>query len=273
MKTWQVGSGDGVTSRAPARSGDGFGVTANLCSYIHEQLYKQLDARVGHTPAGLTTPQPPIGWREQKYVIHHLNMTHEIRSMVNGVIHVTLYDCVLRSGILITDMDNPLDAWREGVGETREPDTDVVASGELATFPGNTPFKSKEFTKHWRVYRSKKLILHPGHTHIHKVRVRPRNNFMLSDEAVLGTGNNQFIPGITTCTMIVVHGGVCNDALDRTRVGYHAAAVDVISRAYCQFQLIEKSQRMDQHYRYVGNVGTAQIMPEDEPQPTEVKMA
>lgn len=260
LGTWTTGGG---SSSVAGSWGNGYGVNLDLLQYIKTQLTNQVDVRT-NAQGGVA---PPPGWKTTKFVVEKLVMKQELKNQTNSAVHLTLYDCVLRSGIDVNALDTPLNMWFNGMADQNESGVDATGGVGTINNVGLTPFRSKRFTKNWRVFSTKRLVLHPGHTHIHTTRVAPRNSWSLDMDFTGNTGGAdlvKMIPGVTTCTFAVVYGTICNDATATGNVGYGPAAVDSICRSYCEFRLIEKSGRVDQQFMLYPAITTAKVQPEDD---------
>lgn len=269
LPTWTTGGTDtAYTPNKEKRDGVGYGVTGGLLEFARNELQYQFQKQMGQ-PDGTF----PMGWQQMRYCVKELKMTWEFKNMTNSIMHMTIYECVLRPGQVPNNIETPFDAWKEGLDTTKGPAGWANQGGTILEQPFITPFKSRKFCKYYRVYKVTPLILHPGHTHKHFAIIRPRNTWGFEDEEATAGLTNNLVAGVSTAHFITLRGGVTNDVTDANQVGFHGGAVDVICRSTCRFAQLEKSTKLMNAFHRLGTVASAQIMPEDEPQPTVVKMA
>lgn len=246
----------------------GYGVNAGLLEYCRNELQTQFAKQMG-LPDGTF----PYGNTQMRFCVRELKMTWEFKNMTNSIMHMTIYECVLRGGQVPNNIETPFDAWKEGLDATKGAAGNANQGGTILEQPFITPFKSRKFCKYYRVFKVTPLILHPGHTHKHLAFVKPRNTWGFEDEEATPGLTNNLVAGVSTAHFVTLRGGVTNDVQDANQVGFHGGAVDVICRTTCKFSQLEKSTKLMNAFHRFGVVTNAQIMPEDEPAPTVVKMA
>lgn len=245
-------------------NGTGYGVITQLIDYVRNELRAQFNPVVGR---GSTTALP-YGATQTRFAIYNLTMTYEIKNTTNAVVHLQVYDAVLRPSNIVNNLELALDAWNEGSMEQLGPTGNYTQNSPLSNtmmVPTSTPFMSKKFCKFYRVFGVKSLVLHPGHTHQHTVTVRPRNTWTFEDEQrPAGTSNDWLIPGVSTCTFFALKGGVCHDRDDKSQVGFHQAAIEYVCRTKCSFGMIEKTTKLRNMFTRVGAVSNAVITTEED---------
>lgn len=276
--------------------GLGYGVNSYLIGYCQQQLIRRLQrSNFTYAMNGQTDTQLP-GWKTSKFVIRGLTISHTIKSTSVVPIVVTLYDCVLRpqpparavdasvNATTDTQWRDPLTLWSEGLRQVAFPDTltanqgtgfaitDVYGqnAGTRYASPGMKPFSSPMFCRSYRVFKTTRLILAPGQTHIHTVRIAPKNMFPMwpAPRAKATTPNtladNDHMFGVETFTMMVHHGTPVHSASSSGLIQYSASSCDTVTRARCEFQVFDKSMKEFHHFDMLSNTPITDAVTVDE---------
>lgn len=134
---------------------------------------------------------------------------------------VWFYDIMLRRDS--NDPLTPTDDFKEGVDQAGGSATDYL-------LPYITPFRSHRFCTKWVIKKVHKKLLAPGEEHIHNVNISVYRSVaqerLYTAGASIATGLVG-LGGLTHFTMIVSLGGLINDNVTLTNVGYSRQAVDV----------------------------------------------
>lgn len=267
LPSWACRQGltTGLATTFKDYNGLGGTVTGSLIAYMQEELRRNLPSTQWQY-AGTSGTQPK-GVRSAKFVIHNVTCVHELKSTSTVPIHVTLYELVLRpkawlatsTGDPNVTFQSPQLAWDSGVllkraGTDHE---DLLAASTPSRVPGEKPFDSPLFCRQYRVYKTTKLILSPGQTHIHKVTVRPRNMFPLypSPDTTAGAADYiDHIPGVETYTMLVLSGTpVHQDATAHlsNNLTMSAASIDCVTKCYVNFQAFDTASKNYHQFNYL----------------------
>lgn len=284
LNSWQIG-GTG-TQESTVKTGKGFGINMEILQYMQRQLSRQQPQMY---QANTAAPNPAQQTAEStlRFTVNGLYLTHEIKNVSNYTIKVDLYDVVARANQSNTQREDPLVAWNTGMKEEQEYGVSSIPGGSTAATTGNTgwistvgvtPFKSKRFCRAWRVIKVTRLMIKEGHTHIHKVNVKPRNMFTL-DPAQLNNFEN--FPGLTHATFAVVRGGITNESdtaaitanAGVAAVGYGAGGIDVVTKAAAYFSLYEKSRAIRNHFQLLPVLVAPRIMQDDSATAVAVSVA
>lgn len=277
--------------------GLGYGVNSYLIGYCQTQLIRRLQrSNFTYAMNGATDTQLP-GWKTSKFVIRNLTISHTIKSTTVVPIVVTLYDCVLRPQPPVRAVDagtnstaavpwrDPLQLWTEGIKQVGFPDnltanqgtgfpvTDYYGqnAGTRYSAPGMKPFTSPMFCRSYRVYKTTRLILAPGQTHIHTVKVAPKNMFPMwplprakaTTSATLDQNDHMY--GVETFTMMVHHGTpIHSQGVSPGSIQYSASSTDVVTRARCEFQVFDKSMKEFHHFDMLSNTPITDAITVDE---------
>lgn len=237
-----------------------------MLNYIGQDLLRDtLTPGSALTDSIGTQTQP--GLLVQKFVIPMIECKHEIKNQTNTLVHVSVYDIVLRETQAITpdplgDILTGLAMERTGASSTR---TSVNALGV-------TPFQSSLFCKRWKVIRSTTLAIPAGSTHIHTTMNRPRKMFSFDDDTSLtisgnthgGAGSQKAYQGYTTmASMVRIWGGTVDQSDAQSNVYTGQAAVDVVTRCYVKYAQFVKNKRVHAIFNTQTPGGTASTMLDD----------
>lgn len=191
----------------------------------------------------------------QKYVVNYLKYDHAIRNMSNQDQSMTLYDCVLRPGVMPSQgasMD-PLADWNNALKNEYNPSRQTLTDGIAGwSKMGTTPFMATGFCRLYKVKKVTKRTLAAGETHHHIVTVKPRNLF---DGQAVGAQNSsglvargQFIPGLTGFTMVVFSGNIINQQATPTLITTNAGALDVLTTCNASFAKFTRERRFHMQF-------------------------
>lgn len=121
------------------------------------------------------------------------------------------------------------------------------------------------------------MILAPGQTHIHTVKIRPRNMFNLypdEDPTSYDVTLRDHIGGLETTTLMVIHGTPVHQAAG-TAVNVGPASVDVVTRAHTEYQLYDRAFKNVQQYNFMtgsnATITDPRTVLEDSDQPATVQ--
>lgn len=272
LPTWRViqqtASG---ASAATTIHGDASGITAPLLRYCQEQLRRQISQinfQYAASPGmGEGGGSLPAGIRAAKFVIHNMTIMHELKSTSMTPIHITLYDIVLRANTTAASLGHqtntwrsPITLWEEGLKERKHPlgveygnpEGDSTVS-PMYQIPFQKPFDSTLFCRTFRVYKTSRMILPPGQTHIHKVVIRPRNMFPLYPNEDANSEDifaRDHLGGIETMTLMVCHGTPVHQ-FQASAVNVGPASVDVVTKTTCEYQMFDKAFKAVQQFNYM----------------------
>jgi len=134
---------------------------------------------------------------------------------------VWFYDMMLRRDS--NDALTPTDDWKEGIDQAGGSATDYL-------LPYTTPYRSHRFCTKWVIKKVNRKMLAPGEEHVHNVKVNVYRS--IAQERIYTAGSSvatglASIGGLTHYTMIVSLGGLINDSVTTTNVGYGRQALDI----------------------------------------------
>lgn len=136
----------------------------------------------------------------------------------NGTAEVIIYDIYTRRN----SASGPGTMWVQGM-------TDM--QGGVATITNQTvgcvPFMSIDFNKFFKVYRTKRVILAGGQSHIHN---RYQKKPVYVDMAEIANSGCINFKGITHHTLVVAYGMPANDTTTKTQVSTQQVIIDYIYR-------------------------------------------
>jgi len=154
-----------------------------------------------------------------------------MKNQTNHVACVVLYDVIPLRSSDTSSLDTPSECWTQGVTQQ--------GLASYATYPGNSPYESKEFTKRFKVVKSTRLYLEPGEQHEH-VFVRRINKVFSStwwDSTVSTAGET--VGFLTGYTMAVIYGSIGHADTDApASVSYMPVRVDWIHHVTVQYQYV-----------------------------------
>ncbi|AJC52530.1 putative capsid protein [Trifolium-associated circular DNA virus 1] len=259
--------------RATGETGDTasqsqFTIDKSLLDTAERWLANNTNSSAAQTYSGPTGRRQGVR-NTMKFVVNKLHYDQMIRNMSNQDADITLYDCVMRSGVdpnqapqlsPIPNQADPLADWRNGLEVER-----IAAGAYLGATTinsvGTTPFHSSAFCKLYRVAKVTRKTLSSGEVHHHHVTVRPRNMF---DTQVDKIGNipditqtnlntrGTYIPGLTGFTILVASGSIGNnpDVATNNQIGMTAVALDVVTKTSASFSQFTRERR--QHVNFDG---------------------
>lgn len=265
--------------------GSGCGVSANLVNYMQEELRRELASIsfMYRDPTGWTNNEPK-GIRASKFVVHRLTMRHEIKSCSQVPMHLTLYELQLRpggpgawkTGDPANDWVSPMKLWTDGLTSkkfgTYHEDRSLNAA-EARDVPYQKPFDSPLFCRVFKVYKTTRLILAPGQTHIHTVTIRPRNMFPLYPSPDTGPGKTSetadHLHGVETMTMFVHHGSPVHEA-GTSKVATSSSAFDCVTKASVEFQAFDSAAKNYHIFNMIETLQNERTVLEDQDVPVAI---
>lgn len=162
------------------------------------------------------------------YYLKNVKLKTHISNASNHPVTVWVYDVTFRKNMAnaVTN-SNPIQAWLNGY-------TDQNSTVNTSLIPFQTPFKSRMFTKYFKVNHVTKIHLATGCDHIHNLSFSPNATINTEDlNAVAATG---YLAGITHCQFIVVLGPVGDDSTSPgNNISYMPAAVNTICNKVYEF--------------------------------------
>jgi len=178
--------------------------------------------------ADLPTEFKP-GSNDMKIYFGEIVSRLHLKNQTNHVACVVVYNIIPRRTSDGVANDIPSEAWISGVT--------MQGLASYATYPGNSPYESKEFTKRFKVVKSTRLYMEPGeqHEHVFVRRVNRVYSSTLWDSASLNVGET--IAGLTGYTMVVAYGSIGHASTDlENTVSYMPVRIDWIHHVTSQFQ-------------------------------------
>lgn len=174
-------------------------------------MYSNKFTSIGATAANTTQVTKNL------YTVNPLynKLETKILNQSSTAVEIVLYDYVVR-------LDEETTISPEG--DWTYLDEYVYGTTIVNTNPGQTPYSSTAFCRKYRITKSYKFFLSSGSVHVHTIFQNMNKKY---------TGQSLFdqpggLKGRTGGTMIVVLGGMGNDATNKTQISYNACAVDVI---------------------------------------------
>lgn len=154
-----------------------------------------------------------------------------MKNQTNHVACVVLYDIVPKRLTDNSTLDKPYKAWSTG----------CVQQGlsDYVTYPGNSPFESKEFQKRFEVVKTTRLYMEPGeqHEHVFVRRINRVFSSILFDSRSANAGESVY--GLTGWTMVVAYGSIGHASTDAANtVSYMPVRLDHIHHVTSQFQFV-----------------------------------
>lgn len=144
--------------------------------------------------------------------------------------YVIIYDCFARKDISLTTISTPLNGWAQGA-------SDESASVEYAQL-GATPFQSELFNQYFKVAQVTNVVLCAGGTHVHKVRLNPKQ--IVSN--AYATYTPYGFKDLTYYCMVEVHGSPANDVTTQTQVSVGIGGLNVIADYEQTYKLLESKK-------------------------------
>ena len=200
--------------------------------------------------------------------IRSCKLRMQIVNVQNIMTTIWIYECVLRRDISEGGIDAVND-WKGGIDLEGGSSTDY-------TTPYATPFTSKRFCLKWKVAKVTRSLVAPGETHVHYVN-GVVNHKLSSGRLYTAAGSNATgedgIGGLTVCVVVVALGGVWNDQINKSDIGYSPTALDIAyTKKYDVMGTVE-----DKKYYTVQNnlatVTTGQLLEEVDASPEPLKVA
>lgn len=154
-----------------------------------------------------------------------------MKNQTNHVACVVIYDIIPKRLLDTSTLDSPKEAWDAGCNQQ--------GMTAYSTYPGNSPFESKEFTKRFQVVKSTRMYLEPGeqHEHVFVRRINRVYSSCLWDSKQASAGENIF--GLTGYTMVVAYGSIGHSNTDVPgSVSYMPVRIDYIHHTTNQFQYV-----------------------------------
>lgn len=153
--------------------------------------------------------------------IEYIVCRMQIVNQTNVPVSIWLYELVTRR-----DISGPAelnDLWNDGI---------VAQGGTTGDYllPFSTPFKSNRFCAQWLIRRVTKVLLAPGETHVHTVRVNVYSyvgQSRIYDSTGSTASGSTGVGGLSHVVGVVTLGGVVNSEGDDTVVGYAPHALDL----------------------------------------------
>nr|QXN75690.1 MAG: capsid protein [Virus sp.] len=171
------------------------------------------------------------GTNDMKIFFGEVTSRLHLKNQTNHVACVVLYDIIPKRTSDNTTIDTPVEAWTTGLLQQ--------GLASYSTYPGNSPYESKEFQKRFSVVKSTRLYMEPGEQHEH-VFVRRLNRVVSStlfDSSSANAGETIF--GLTGYTMVVVYGSIGHFDTDvPTTVSYMPVRLDWIHHLTTQYQFV-----------------------------------
>lgn len=200
-----------------------------------------------------------------KVYIEYVQMRLQMVNQTNVPVSTWLYDVMLRRDLQVAP--DPNDDWDYGIRQQGGGTTDY-------TLPFSTPFKSNRFCSQWLVRRVTKVLLAPGETHVHTLRLNVYSSiaqsrlYSVATDAVASGVNG--IGGLSHVIGVVTLGGVVNDESTQTNVGYAPHALDLAWT--CSYRV---AALFDDKHRYsrsstLTSIAKAKTMVEADADPSDV---
>lgn len=257
----------GISGTAIGTSGLDFignqvGIGATFVSYCQTELRRTVaNSPFNYIQDGATVNEQP-GVRTAKFVINYLTLRHEIKNTSSTPAHLILYELQLRPGgprasksaSTSQNWIHPTSAWENGLYQARQGTTnfDVVQTTAARNTIFQKPFDSNLFCRMYKVFKTTKLLLQAGQTHVHTVTIKPKMMFPLWPGDLV-TGAIETIDhywGQETMTMFVMHGVPVHDK-GTMNVTTNSASFDCVTKASCSYQLYDKAMRNWHQFSYL----------------------
>lgn len=212
--------------------------------YLTADIVNMMKALGGTTPIAT-----------QGLFLKKMEGTLQILNQENATVTVYLYDMQARYDY---QGFSPSQDWIDGCNDE--------TNANYYSYPFTTPFASKKFCERWKVLGRKKISLSSGGIHTHKVIMRPMHK--INYERITSTGSStelgatSCVGRLTSCTMVVIVGSVCNDASTKTNVGYGPAAVDVILNTNYAWAGLPQDETVLSRAGTLGGLTTSEYMNE-----------
>nr|QXN75618.1 MAG: capsid protein [Virus sp.] len=178
--------------------------------------------------ADLPTEMKP-GANDMKIWFGRVVQRLHMKNQTNHVACVVLYDIIPSFSSVSTAVDTPAEAWVKGVTDQ--------GFASYATYPGNSPYESKEFKKYFKVVKTTRLYLEPGEQHEH-VFTRSINK-VFSSSLFDNTNANagEAVYGMSGYIMASAYGSIGHSATDAAAsVSYMPVRIDWIHHTTVQCQ-------------------------------------
>lgn len=143
-----------------------------------------------------------------------------ISNMENASTQVTVYDLLAKKD---TD-EPPTISWSKGLTLQNEPQ-----DPNLWVFPvGSNPLQSKQFRDTWKVEKTTRLVLKPGHNHKHYLHVNP--NMTVSNQRLSQSSPPPpyFLGGVSRTILVVTEGVLVTSYADASKVSTAPVAIGVM---------------------------------------------
>lgn len=171
------------------------------------------------------------GTNDMKIFFGEVTSRLHLKNQTNHVACVVLYDLIPKRTSDNQVIDTPVEAWT--VGLTQQ------GMSSYSTYPGNSPYESKEFTKRFIVAKSTRLYMEPGeqHEHVFVRRINRVFSSVLWDQTASQAGESVY--GLTGYTMVVVYGSIGHFDTDvPATVSYMPVRLDWIHHLTTQYQFV-----------------------------------
>lgn len=217
----------------------------------------------------------------QKFVCNFINYDQAIRNMGNQDVTITLYDCVLRSGVeqpylgTLNTHPDPLTDWQGGLKNEGNPSAQSLYPYTTRFAPpGTTPFQASAWCKLYKVKKVTKIVLASGAVHHHHVTVKPRNMWdaqmsSTSTTSVDGSGvylasRGPVTPGLSGFTICVALGSIMNSAANAVNIGLSKPCLDCVTTTKMSWSNFTRERRFHMTFNGLDLTSTDYQGPLDE---------
>ncbi|QCX35052.1 capsid protein [Blackfly DNA Virus 16] len=229
----------------------------DLMNYIGQDLLRDTQTPGQAFADGVGTVSTP-GYLTQKFVIPSISLKHELKNQTTTMVHVSLYDLVLRETSI--PVPSPIGDISTGLLQERTGYASAQNGGSPESSLGVTPFQSSLFCKRWKVVKTTTLAIPAGSTHVHTFTNKPKKMFSFDDDTGLSQATNTGMSGqgalkpfqgyTTTCTIARVWGSIADEGVNQNanHVFTAPAAVDVSTKCFIKYAQFVKNKRVHAIY-------------------------